>query len=458
MKNVFTYKLLILVIYCQFSYLLGAQNKQDTVYYNLEQLLALARQNNNDLKLLHLELQKTGREVAIKKSDFLPKVDAFADYYWYWNNVPKYIFPESEGNILSGGASAGPYPVSIGLPNNLYAGVSLTQRIFQFSYLSAGQTQEVLGNLESSRIKDKEEQVFYDIAVCYYEILKLAVKEDFIDFNLKRIDRFTGIVQVQLKDQMTDSLQLLDLTLTKADLLLSKDELESGIQRKTNYLKMLVGLPDSIAIDYTGLDYYPVPDTIVNQSYVTNSTQLSLLNNAQKLNELSQKQTQSEYLPTLDLKLNLLWNAQSQSLDFASNPSYNNQLSTVGFKLDIPIYHGAEKKNKLEKLEIDNQILEVQKQKLSDGYKLQYSNALAELKFKTARYHNQQEIARLKKRLFEKASNQFDKGIQPVRELLAAQSAMLEAQMKEAEALFDVKLAELNYFKWSNQILSRFEQ
>ncbi len=457
MKNVFTYKFLILVIICQFSYVLGGQNKQDTVYYNLKQLLTLARQNNNDLKLLQLELQKTDRDVAIKKSNFLPKIDAFADYYWYWNNVPKYIFPESEGNILSGGTSAGPYPVYIGLPNNLYAGVSLTQRIFQFSYLSAGKTGEVLGNLESSRIKEKEEQVFYDIAVCYYEILKLAVKKEFIDFNLKRIDRFTGIVQVQLKDQMTDSLQLLDLTLTKADLLLSRDEFRSGIQRKTNYLKMLVGLPDSTVLDYTGIDYYPIPDTIRNQGYSANSTQLSLLNNAQKLNKLSQKQTQSEYLPTLDLRLNLLLNAQSQSLDFLSNPSYNNQLSTVGFKLDIPIYHGSEKKNKLQKLELDNQILEVQKQKLADGYRLQYSNALEELKFKTARYHNQQEITRLKRRLFEKASNQFDKGIQPVKDLLAAQSAMLEAQMKEAEALFDVKLAELNYFKWSNQILSRFE-
>jgi outer membrane protein len=457
MKNIYKYKLLILVILFQFSHVLGAQNKHDTVYYDLKQLLSIARKNNNDLKLLQLELQKTNRDVALKKSISLPKVDAFADYLWYWDNVPKYIFPESEGNILSGGTSAGPYPVSIGLPNNLYAGISLTQRLFQFSYLSAGKSGEVIDNLESNRIKEKEEQVFYDIAVCYYEILKLAVKEDFIDFNLKRIDRFTGIVQVQLKDQMTDSLQLLDLTLTKADLLLSKDEFKSGIQRKTNYLKMLVGLPDSTVIDYTGIDYYPLLDTVRNQEYPGNSTQLNLLNNAQKLNELSQKQTQSEYLPTLDLKVNLLWNAQSQSLDFLSNPSYNNQLSTVGFKLDIPIYHGAEKKNKLQKLEIDNQILEVQKQKLADGYRLQYSNALEELKFKTARYHNQQEITRLKKRLFEKASLQFDKGIQPIKELLTFQSAMLEAQMKEAEALFDVKLAELNYFKWSNQILSRFE-
>lgn len=451
------YKLLFLLIFCNSILITSAQNGHDTAYYDLKQLLTLARKNNRDLKLLQLELQKTARDAALKKSGFFPKVDAFADYFWYWNNVPKYIFPESEGRILSDGISNGPYPVRVGLPNNIFAGVSLTQRLFQYSLLSAGKSRDVLGNLEASRIRDKEEQVFYDIAVCYYEILKLAVKKDLIAFNLKRIDRFEAMVQVQLKDQMTDSLQLLDLKLTKADLLLSGDELRSGIQRKTNFLKMLVGLPDSTQVDYTRMEYYPLMDSIQNQKYSGNSTQLNLLNNAQKLNELSLKQTQSEYLPTLDLRLNVLWNGQSQSLDFVSNPSYNNQLSTIGFKLDIPIFHGAEKKHKMGKFEIDNQILEVQKQKLAEGYKLQYTNAVEELKFKKKRYYNQQEVTRLKKKLFEKASNQFDKGIEPVKELLNAQSAVLESQMKEAEALFDVKLAELNYFRWSNQILSRFE-
>ena len=148
---------------------------------------------------------------------------SFADYYWYWGNVPMAIFPENEGNILSGGTSDGFYPVSIGLPNNLLAGVSLSQRLFEFSYLSSGKSKEVFSAIESDKLKEKKEQLFYDVAVCYYEISQLAAKEDFIDFNIKRINRMIEILQIQLNNQMTDSLQLLDLELKKAELVLTKE-------------------------------------------------------------------------------------------------------------------------------------------------------------------------------------------------------------------------------------------
>ena len=82
---------------------------------------------------------------------------------------------------------------------------------------------------------------------------------------------------------------------------------------------------------------------------------------------------------------------------------------------------------------------------------------LEELELKTAHYHQQQEITQLKKRYLEKANKHFEQGIMSIKDLLEAQSGLQEAQMKLAEMLFDVKLAELNYYKWSNQILNKFE-
>jgi outer membrane protein len=451
------YKVVFLFIFCLLSQLLSAQKGNDTLLYNLKQLLIIARQNNKDIQLVRLELQKTNQQLSIKKSDYLPKVDAFADYYWYLSNVPMAIFPEKEGSILSGGTSNGIYPVSIGLPNNLLTGISISQRLFEFSYLSAGKSREILTIIESDKIKEKKEQLFYDIAVCYYEISQLATKEDFLDFNITRIDRMIKILQIQLNNQMSDSLQFLDLELKKAELLLTKSEFVSGMQRKTNYLKMLVGLPDSIVINYGTLDYTPVLEFSSDSGNFQGSTQMNLLNQAQSMNDLSQKQVQSEYLPTLDFKFNFLWNSQSQDLGLFSGQAFGNNISTLGLKLDIPIYHGAEKKKKMQELEIKKQILDLQKQKLKEGFHLQYSNAMKELEFKTARLLHQKEITQLKKRYLDKANKQFEQGILPVKELLEAQSGLLEAQMKSAEILFDVKLAELSYLKWSNQLLTKFE-
>lgn len=436
---------------------LSAQNAKDTVSYNLKQLLTIAQENNRDIQLVRLELQKANQQIALKKTNYLPKVDAFADYYWYWGNVPQYIFPESEGKVLSGGLSNGTYPVSLGLPNNLLTGVSVSQRLFEFSFLNSGKSAELFSSIESDKIREKKEQLFYDVAVCYYEISQLATKEDLIEFNVARINRMIEIVKVQLQNQMTDSLQLLDLELKKADLSISGRELKSGIQRKSNYLKMLVGLPDSIRIESSKLDYSSVAEFVPDSSGSGESVQMSLIDQAQSVNDLSQKQVQSEYLPTLDFKFNLLWNAQSENLGFFSNEAYGNNISTLGLKLDIPIYHGSEKKKKLKELEISRDMLDVQKLKLKEGFELQVANSIEELEFKKDRFMQQQKITQLKKRYLDKANSQFEQGILPIKEMLEAQSGLLEAHMKLAEMLLDVKLAELNYYKWSNQLIAKLE-
>jgi outer membrane protein len=451
------YIVVSLLTFIKMTQIVSAQKSTDTVFYNLKQLLSIAQLNNRDFQLLRLELQKTDQQVALKKSQFLPKVDAFAGYFWYWGNVPVIIFPESEGKILSGGTSDGVYPVSAGLPNNLITGISLTQRIFDFSYLNAGKSREALSALETGKIKERKEQLYYDVATCYYEILQLAAKEDFLDFSISRINRMTDILKIQLKNQMTDSLQLFDLELKNAELEMSKRELLSGIQRKSNYLKMLTGLPDSIVIAYGTLDFTPVIEISPDSTVSVENTQMNILNQARILNDLSQKQARSEYLPTLDLQFNLLWNSQSQNMAFFSNQAYGNNISTLGLKLDIPIYHGSEKKIKMQEMEINRSMLDLQKQKLKEGIQLQYSNSREQLDFKIARYRHQQEITHLKKRYFEKANSQFEQGILSIKDLLEAQSGLLEAQMKLTEILFDAKMAELDYFKWSNQILTRFE-
>jgi outer membrane protein len=458
MKNKFTvYKVVFVLAFFHIGPHLQAQNARDTVFYNLKQLINIAQENNKDLQLVRLGLQKSNMQIELKKSAFLPKVDAFADYYWYWHNVPTYVFPENEGNILSGGTSNGFYPVSIGLPNNFFAGISLSQRLFDFSFLSAGKSSEVFSAIETGKTNERKEQLFYDVAVCYYEISQLAAKQDFISFNIKRINRMIDILQIQLNNQMTDSLQLFDLQLKNAELQLTKNELISGLETKTNYLKMLVGLPDSIAIDYGKLDYSSVLEFKPDSANIESSTQLNLINQAQSMNALSQKQVEAEYLPTLDFRLNFLWNSQSQDLGFFSSHAFGNNMSTLGLKLNIPIYHGAEKKKKIQELEIDNHMLDLQKEKLKEGYQLQYSNSVKNLEYKTDQFLQQQKLTQLKKRYFEKANQRFEQGILPIKDLLDAQSGFMEAQMKSAEFLYNVKLAELEYFKWSNQILTRFE-
>jgi outer membrane protein TolC len=187
------------------------------------------------------------------------------------------------------------------------------------------------------------------------------------------------------------------------------------------------------------------------------NTSLALIQHRQSLNEILIKQTRAEYMPTLDFKINVLWNVQSNDLSFFSDRAFGNNISTLGLKMDIPLYYGDEKKKKIQKLYIEQQMLELQKEKLLEGHKLQNENAVENLKFKKERFYHQQKVSQLKSRYLEKAENRFEKGLLSIKDLLDARSELLEAQITEAELWFDVKLAELDYLKWNNQIYNKLD-
>jgi len=51
---------------------LSAQTVNDTVRYSLKQILAVAQENNRDIQLMRLDLQKAGKQIELKKVGYLP--------------------------------------------------------------------------------------------------------------------------------------------------------------------------------------------------------------------------------------------------------------------------------------------------------------------------------------------------------------------------------------------------
>ena len=74
MKHKLTvYRVVFVIALFQMAQYLPAQDVNDTVFYNLKQLLSLAAENNKDLQLVRLELQKSNQQIALKKSNVFAK-------------------------------------------------------------------------------------------------------------------------------------------------------------------------------------------------------------------------------------------------------------------------------------------------------------------------------------------------------------------------------------------------
>ena len=98
---------------------------QDTSKYDLKRCITYALENSYLNQSTELEAAELFSEYKAKKSKILPQIDFYLGYHNYFNDLPTYIFPSSEGSILSGGSSTGPYPVELGLPHNLNTGIDI---------------------------------------------------------------------------------------------------------------------------------------------------------------------------------------------------------------------------------------------------------------------------------------------------------------------------------------------
>jgi outer membrane protein TolC len=430
----------------------NAQEPKKHAYWELSTLLRYAEEHNIDIQVTRNKFLKQRMEVEMYKSAYLPKIGVYADYLWYFSEVPLLIFPGNSFEMMPTAGSNGYNPINVGLPNNVFTGISLTQRLFDFGFFQMKQGSELFDNIESAGFELKRAELFHSIAITWYELVQLYEKEKYIDFNRARIDHYLAIVRRQIQNEMADSLQLIELIIKHSQLIISNQEYQSGIKRKTRYLKMLAGVPDTV-------DF--VVQTVEMGGFITFESkeeseidimQLKLLDYNQQLKSLSKKKIRSDYSPSLDLHFNLLYNWQSDKFPSSNSEVFSNNISSLGVRLDIPIYDGSEKRRKLKMIDVENSIIDMQKEKLKSGIGLQVYNVFEELGFKRKLFQNQKELVLLKERRLSKITLHFERGLTNIKELLEIHSDLMDEQMKLEELFLEVKILELDYMNLTGQL------
>lgn len=424
-------------------------SQQDTLYKGGMKIFAkYATDNSYDVRLLDAELKRNNNDLKLGRSIIYPEIKAFADYHWFWGDIPNYIFPPEEGSVFSNNQTGGFYPVPLGLSNNLLMGLRLKQRIYDHRMFIANEGNEVYSEIEMLQKKQNNEEIIYQTGIAYFELLQLKTNLAIIDFNLGRMAKFQSIISVRLKNEMADSLELRRILLEKEELKLKKDQLLAGINSKTRYFKMIVGLdPESsieIVPDHSDTTFIEGLQTYDQEAL---STRQKLLEGKLKANNIKSQATKADYYPTLNFEANLLWQFQSPDINMFSDNAFNNNISTLGLALDIPIVNGMQKKIKLEQIDIDNTITSLQKEKLIHAENLLLEQASSKLDQLIERYEQQQKMVDYTRDFMILMDKKYQQGISNIRDLLEANNEYIEEKSEMNNLFYQVKIAEVNYLK-----------
>jgi len=449
--------LLIFLLGVNFSVFSQSQSATVGEGYSLKEVLKTGLENSYDLKKTRLDENAAAYQRKEIIGSGLPQVNAYGNYNNFLNVTPMglpggFLNPESTPNDID--------VVQFGVPQSLQAGVQLTQLIFSQSYLvglKAAKTSEEFYLLLTQM---SEEDILYDLAMNYYNVVGLELQRENVDANMDRLLSLEKILKVQVENDLAKKVDYNRIKVNLTTLQASKDDLEIGISQSKNYLKLLMGIPMDTPLDLEeqdfDLDLRQALPTDLN-SDLQNRIDLRVLNKQQDLYGLDMQNIRSGYYPTLVGFADVNYNTFSNDFTFLteSKPWYRGAL--IGLKLEIPIFDGFQKKNRVAQAKVRSFQLDQDIKKASQAAEMQHQNAMKKLTSSIGSAKAQEENLQLAEEVYAQTELLYKEGLSPLTDLLEAETALREARTAFNNQLISVKTAQVDLYKATGDITKMAE-
>ncbi|MEM6816220.1 MAG: TolC family protein, partial [Bacteroidota bacterium] len=181
-------------------------------------------------RLLHSpELENLSKQQEIERlkkqqewTDLKPQIKLNSSYYYYFFDVPEYIFNADQASILSFQSSTDQLGVPVGTDFNFTANVQFSQRIFDTRLLRSKELLEKGSDLQLLFMEEKKTEEIHKISKDYIHYLSLSQNEKSIQFNKGRLNKLYAIVLKRIELGMAGDID--SARLAKAIKLLELDE------------------------------------------------------------------------------------------------------------------------------------------------------------------------------------------------------------------------------------------
>ncbi|MDR2765140.1 MAG: TolC family protein [Tannerella sp.] len=435
-------KLKVLATSMMFALLWAGEARSQQIW-TLQQCVEFAVNNSYSVHNAELDVRETAAKTKETRAALLPQADASAALT---DNlaIPVVMLP---GEII--GQPGEIIPAELGVPWEANVSVQLSQVIFNpalFTGIKVARNAEELSRLKSQMTK---EQLIYDVASVYYDILDSEQQLKSISGNLCLQDSLYAKTELRVKEDLTREIDLNRIKVNIADLKVKQEHLSVVMEQQKRYLQLLAGMPanEDFSPDSAILTEIDFPKQgWSEESVLSEITELAVLKQQKELNILELKTTQMKYMPTLSLVAAGAYQFQSEKLRLSDKNAWFKS-SYIGLRLSIPIFdgtskHHAAKQIKLQGMKLDNDIAHTEKSAL-----MERKNARSGLivSYKSAKL--QDDNLRLAEKVYAQSQRLYQEGLYTVTDLLQTENSLREAQISRISEIIRLKKAELNLMK-----------
>ncbi|WP_278690756.1 TolC family protein [Leyella stercorea] len=328
--------------------------------------------------------------------------------------------------------------------------VMLTQPIYMGGGIIAANRMAKIGEeMAANNIEATTQSTLHSIDQAYWLVVSVHHKKQLAESYLEVVKKLDNDVQKMIAEGVSTRADGLKVAVKVNEAEMSLTQAENGLALSKMLLCQLCGLPvenDVHLEDEESADLVATAnvENTDNSVAMENRPELKLLDNALDLSRQSTKLVRAAFLPQVILTGGYM----------ASNPNlfngFERKLSgvwNVGVVVRVPLWNWMEGAYKVRASKIASSIVQLERDEISEKIELQVSQC----KFKVNEANRRLSLARKNVENAEEnlrcANVGFKEGVLQTTDVMAAQTAWLQAQSQKIDAEIDVRLSQVNLKK-----------
>ena len=406
--------------------------------FSLKQAIDYAVKNTYAIKNANLDIDAAKHKKWETTTIGLPQINAEVAYQNFIKQ-PISLIPAE----FFGGAPGEFSEFSFGTKQNLNASATLSQLLFNGSYLAGLQSAKVYLKI-SELAKVKTEKAIKETVISAYGNVILAKESiQIIENNLSLLDKTIQDTNEIYNNGFAEEQDVEQLQITRSSLNNQLNKSKGLLIVAKNMLKITMGIEVDQSIALTdkleNLSNTQIDLAISNEELnLDNHIDYQIMKNSVRAQELVVKLEKSKYLPQLTAFLNYGTTANSQTFTFTDSKQRWFDSSLFGISLDVPIFSSFKRNSRVQQAKIALTQTKTTLTETEQKLKLQVENAKVNYQFALDNFNTTNQNLALAKRIEKKEQVKFFEGVGSSFNLTQAQNQLYSTQQQYLSAIIQI--------------------
>lgn len=426
-----THKLLI-----GFFILLGLNALAQTRTFTVEEAVTFAIDSNYTAINARRDIAKAIKRKWETTASGLPQINGALDYN-YQIIQPTQLIPAE----FSGGPPGTFVPVVFGTQQNATASATLTQLIFDGSYLVGLQAAETFLEFSENSNEKTQLEVRKGVINAYGGVLLSQESVGILDKNIATLEDNLRETRIIFENGFAEEEDVEQLQIT---LLSLKNQRANGL-RMVEIAKQMFNLAIGIDVNETviltqNLESLALPALgLLNDTVnLEQNVDYKIINNLNEQRELELKLERSKALPSLGAFINLGTFAGRNEFDFFDSDERWFAQSITGFQLNVPIFSSGMRNARTAQAEIAVDQAQTQREEVAQQIRLGYAAAKSDHELAIDNYNTSLKNLTLAERIENKNQVKFREGLSTSFDLRQAQTQLYQVQQELLQAKLQI--------------------